>query len=264
MIAPRHVCIHRRAERGCALTRGVCRALEQLGYASLVEFPLANGRRADILALGKTGEFVIVEIKSSVADFRADRKWAAYRDFSDRLYFAVANDFPRALIPEECGLMVADLFGAAMLRDGGSGRLLKPVLDAGRCHGGCARIAALRLPTIGQTRWWEAIPSKNAGGEALLARIVPGYSHDGKLLRVSPADGLPTSPVRGRGATPLGVELAAHPLGCNAAQRRLNTAQPDSTPRAHLAFCPHRSPSAAPPARPRGGVARRPLTGAVG
>ena len=100
------------------LTRGTCRALEQLGYASLVEFPLANGRRADILALGRTGDLVIVEIKSSVADFRADRKWRAYRDFSDCLYFAVPNDFPRPLIPDECGLMVADPFGAALLRDG--------------------------------------------------------------------------------------------------------------------------------------------------
>lgn len=91
------------------LVRGICRTLEQLGYVSLVEFPLANGRRADILALGKTGELVIVEIKSSVADFRGDRKWSTYRDFSDRLYFAVPNDFPRPLIPDECGLMVADL-----------------------------------------------------------------------------------------------------------------------------------------------------------
>src|SRR5205814_3671448 len=100
------------------LTRGACRALEQLGYASLVEFPLANGRRADILALGKTGDLVIVEIKSSVADFRADRKWAAYREFADRLYFAVPNEFPALLIPEECGLIVADGFGAALLRHG--------------------------------------------------------------------------------------------------------------------------------------------------
>jgi hypothetical protein len=100
------------------LARGVCRTLEQLGYSSLVEFPLANGRRADVLALGKSGDLTIVEIKSSVADFRADRKWTTYRDFSDRLYFAVPNDFPRALIPDECGLMVADSFGAALLRDG--------------------------------------------------------------------------------------------------------------------------------------------------
>jgi hypothetical protein len=100
------------------LARGVCRALAQLGYASLVEFPLANGRRADVLALGKAGDLLIVEIKSSVADFRADRKWGDYREFADRLYFAVPNAFPALLIPEECGLMVADAFGAAVLRDG--------------------------------------------------------------------------------------------------------------------------------------------------
>lgn len=100
------------------LARGVCRALEQLGYASLLEFPFANRRRADILALGKTGELMIVEIKSSLADFRADRKWAFYREFADRLYFAVPNDFPVLLIPEECGLIVADGFAAAVLRHG--------------------------------------------------------------------------------------------------------------------------------------------------
>lgn len=100
------------------LARGICRALEQLGYASLLEFPLANGRRADILALGKSGDLSIVEIKSSVADFRADRKWTEYRDFADRLYFAVPNGFPTILIPEECGLIVADGFGAAVLRHG--------------------------------------------------------------------------------------------------------------------------------------------------
>ena len=82
------------------LARGVCRALEQLGYASLLEFPLANGRRADILALGRGGDLAVIEIKSSVADFRADRKWTEYRDFADRFYFAVPNNFPTALIPE--------------------------------------------------------------------------------------------------------------------------------------------------------------------
>ncbi len=100
------------------LARGICRALEQLGYASLLEFPLANRRRADILALGKTGELMIVEIKSSVADFRADRKWGFYREFADRLYFAVPSEFPSLIIPDECGLIVADAFGAAVLRHG--------------------------------------------------------------------------------------------------------------------------------------------------
>jgi hypothetical protein len=105
------------------LARGVCRMLEQLGYASLLEFPLANGRRADILALGRGGELIIVEIKSSVADFRADRKWAGYRDFADRFYFAVARDFPPALIPEDCGLIVADGFAAAVVREAAAGLL---------------------------------------------------------------------------------------------------------------------------------------------
>jgi len=106
------------AASAALLARGICRAFEQLGYASLLEFPLANGRRADILALGKTGDLVIVEIKCSVADFRADRKWVRYREFADRLYFAVPNEFPALLIPEECGLIVADPFGAALLRHG--------------------------------------------------------------------------------------------------------------------------------------------------
>ena len=100
-----------------ALARGVCRALDQLGYASLCEFPLACGRRADVIALGRGGDLSIVEIKSSIADFRSDRKWPEYRDWCDRLYFAVGDGFPRELIPEECGLIVADEFGATVLRE---------------------------------------------------------------------------------------------------------------------------------------------------
>jgi hypothetical protein len=125
------------------LARGVCRALAELGYVSLVEFPLVNGRRADILALGKSGDVAIVEIKRSIADFRADHKWATYRDFSDRLYFAVPNDFPTLLIPEECGLIVADRFGAALVRDG-----LRQALAASRRRAlvlRFARVAAARL-----------------------------------------------------------------------------------------------------------------------
>ena len=100
------------------LARGTCRALAQLGYASLIEVPLADGGRADIVALGRSGDVIIIEIKTSVADFRGDRKWVRYWDFADRLYFAVPDGFPALLIPEECGLIVADGFGAAILRDG--------------------------------------------------------------------------------------------------------------------------------------------------
>ena len=99
------------------LCRGVCRALTDLGYAPLTEFRLASGRRADIFALSDRGEAVIVEIKSSVEDFRADHKWPEYQPWCDRFYFAVAEGFPGELVPEECGLIVADAWSAVILRD---------------------------------------------------------------------------------------------------------------------------------------------------
>ena len=125
------------------LARGTCRALAQLGYASLIEVPLADGGRADILALGRSGDLVIIEIKTSVADFRGDRKWIRYRDFADRLYFAVPDGFPSLLIPEECGLIVADGFGAAILRDGVTASL--PAARRRAVTLRFARIAANRL-----------------------------------------------------------------------------------------------------------------------
>ena len=105
------------------LCRGVCRALGDLGYAPLPEFPLASGRRADVFALGADGEALIVEIKSSVEDFRSDRKWPEYQSWCDRFFFAVADHFPLPLVPEECGLMVADSWSAVILRDAPARRL---------------------------------------------------------------------------------------------------------------------------------------------
>jgi hypothetical protein len=98
------------------LCRGVRRLLWSLGYASVPEFPLANGRRADVFGVSGGSDIAIVEIKSSVTDFRTDRKWPEYRAYCDAFFFAVAEDFPRGLIPEECGLIVADGFGGAILR----------------------------------------------------------------------------------------------------------------------------------------------------
>jgi hypothetical protein len=99
------------------LCRGVCRALSDLGFAPLTEFTLACGRRADIFALSDRGEALIVEIKSSIEDFRSDQKWPDYQPWCDRFYFAVGEAFPRELVPEECGLMVADAFSAVVLRE---------------------------------------------------------------------------------------------------------------------------------------------------
>ena len=96
--------------------RGVCRCLCQLGYAVLSEFRLPNGRRADIVAIDVKGLVTIVEIKSSVEDFRSDKKWSEYLPFCDAFYFAISDRFPTALIPDTCGLLVADSYGAAIVR----------------------------------------------------------------------------------------------------------------------------------------------------
>jgi hypothetical protein len=129
------------------IARGTARALAQRSYASLSEVPLANGRRADLVALARDGMFLIVEVKSSVADFRSDRKWADYREFCDRLSFAVPAEFPAGLIPEECGLIVADPFGATILREGVETRL------------GAARRKALtlRFARLAAGRWQHLI-----------------------------------------------------------------------------------------------------------
>jgi len=98
------------------VTRGVCRYLSDLGYSVLTEFTLRNGRRADVIALGDDGSVVIVEVKVSVADLKADRKWPEYDDFCDRLFFATPRDFPLERLPPACGILVADQWGADEIR----------------------------------------------------------------------------------------------------------------------------------------------------
>jgi hypothetical protein len=105
-----------RPETTESVTRGAARLLSALGCAPLAEFPLPNGRRADIMGLGPKGELVIVEVKSSLEDFRTDRKWGEYAPYCDSFSFAVPPDFPREILPEEVGLIIADGFGGAVLR----------------------------------------------------------------------------------------------------------------------------------------------------
>jgi hypothetical protein len=108
----------RGTEPALAIRRGALRLLYALGFAAVSELPLASGHRADLVALGEGGEFWIVEIKSCIADFRTDQKWQEYRLFCDRLLFAVAPEFPAAILPEDAGLIIADSYGGTLLRDG--------------------------------------------------------------------------------------------------------------------------------------------------
>ncbi|WP_288349947.1 MmcB family DNA repair protein [uncultured Thalassospira sp.] len=98
------------------VTTSVCRLLYHHQMSCLTELRLGNGRRLDVLALEAKGELWAVEVKSSVEDFRADQKWQSYLDYCDRFFFAVPMDFPRDLIPEDVGLIVADRFEAAIIR----------------------------------------------------------------------------------------------------------------------------------------------------
>lgn len=100
------------------LTRGVCRLLEDLGFGVLTEVKLANGRRVDVIAINQNGEFIIVEIKSGLTDYRADHKWQQYLPFCERFYFAVPIGFPTEMIPKDCGIIVADNFNAVIKREG--------------------------------------------------------------------------------------------------------------------------------------------------
>jgi hypothetical protein len=125
------------------IARGASRYLRALGCAVVAELPLADGRRADLMALDPRGVITILEVKSCLADFRMDHKWEDYRQWCDRFYFAVDNAFPLAHIPGDCGLIIADRFDAEALREAPEHRL-----DAARRKAVTlrfARCAAFRL-----------------------------------------------------------------------------------------------------------------------
>jgi len=98
------------------LVRGLRRLLLAEGYSPIAEFTLSNGRRLDIAALAGDGTVLGIEIKVSVADLRADDKWPDYLPHCDLFYFAVPPPFPRELLPERTGLIVADRYGGEVIR----------------------------------------------------------------------------------------------------------------------------------------------------
>lgn len=97
------------------LARGVMRLFGDLGQSCLAELPLGNGRRVDVMALDRGGLLTVVEIKTTVADYRSDRKWQDYLGYCDAFYFAVPESFDRALLPDGVGVIVADAWGGAIL-----------------------------------------------------------------------------------------------------------------------------------------------------
>ena len=136
----------RQSETALLVARGVRRHMRALGFATVTEMGLRSGRRADLVALGADGTIVIVEIKSSVADFRADQKWRDYRAHCDKLYFATIADVPTAIFPENAGLIVADAYGAALIREAPEHRLPPATRRMVTLH--FAQLAAHRLHAL--------------------------------------------------------------------------------------------------------------------
>jgi hypothetical protein len=136
----------RQSPTALTIARGTTRLLHSLGFSVVSELPLVSGRRADLVALGAGGEVWIVEIKSSIADLRADQKWIDYRRHCDRLFFATTLEVPCEIFPPDTGLIVADGFGAEIVCEAPEHRLhaatRRSVMLA------FARVAALRLAAL--------------------------------------------------------------------------------------------------------------------
>jgi len=110
------------------VARGVTRLFCRHDLFAMCEVPLSNGRRADLMAIGPRGELTIVEIKVSKADLLGDQKWTDYLEYCDRFFWAVPQTLAAILdeerfLPGEAGLLVADRYDAAVVREPAS-RLL--------------------------------------------------------------------------------------------------------------------------------------------
>lgn len=136
----------RQSETALAVARGAARLLHAHSFCVVSELSLPSGRRADLVALDGSGELWIVEIKSSVADFRADQKWQDYRAHCDRLFFATTVEVPCEIFPPDAGLIVADAFGAHFVCEAPQHKL--PAATRKSMMLLFARAAALRLQSL--------------------------------------------------------------------------------------------------------------------
>ncbi|HEX2804167.1 MAG TPA: MmcB family DNA repair protein [Sphingomicrobium sp.] len=104
------------------VARGVTRLFCRQELFTICEVPLPNGRRADMMGVDSKGNLTIVEIKVAKADLLGDCKWTDYLDFCDHFYWAVSPQLASILdgegfLPSEAGLIVADRYDAALVRE---------------------------------------------------------------------------------------------------------------------------------------------------
>ncbi|MEA3536805.1 MmcB family DNA repair protein [Rhizobium sp. CC-YZS058] len=164
----------RQSARAMMVRRGVQRHLYELRHAVLPELTLSGGRRADLVSLSPKGELWIVEIKTSIEDFRVDRKWPDYRMHCDRLFFATHAAVPLDIFPEDCGLILSDGYGAEMLRDAPEHKLSAHSRKAVSLN--FARAAAQRLMLA---EWYaDRHPDAQADRADSLSDIISGARDD--------------------------------------------------------------------------------------
>ncbi|WP_213979575.1 MmcB family DNA repair protein [Sphingomonas sp. dw_22] len=131
------------------VARGVTRMLLRHDCMAIPEVPLEGGRRADLMALDSRGNIVIVEIKVSRADLLGDGKWTDYLAHCDRFFWAVPSGFDLrpfeqpGFLPERAGLIVADRYDAAVVREAATVPLAIPTRK--KCTLAFGRRAARRL-----------------------------------------------------------------------------------------------------------------------
>jgi hypothetical protein len=137
---------------GQLLARGAARLLSSYGFASVEELVPSRGLRVDVMGLGPKGEIWIIECKSSRADFQSDQKWQGYLPWCDRFFWAVDEQFPTDLLPQESGLMIGDAYGAEIIRMGPETRLAaarRKVLVQKLAVTAARRLHHLRDPDLG-------------------------------------------------------------------------------------------------------------------
>ena len=114
------------------------------------------------------GSLLIIEIKSSVADFRADRKWRDYAAHCDRLYFAIPADMPAEIMPSDAGLIIADPYGAEIVREPSPQRLAPATRRAVMLR--FAQAAADRLHRLADPNGMSDIERRIRSGAKLASR----------------------------------------------------------------------------------------------
>jgi len=148
----------RQSERAMMVRRGVSRFLAESGMALVAELPLASGRRADLIGIDRRGKFTLIEIKSSIEDFRSDSKWPDYLAYCDAFYFATHAGVPADLFPTSQGLIIADHYGAEIIR---------PAPDSTAMPGATRKALTLRFARAAADRLERVLLYQEASGGTL-------------------------------------------------------------------------------------------------